>query len=679
MISKLTSYCLAFVAVTCMLVLTQSCRKEIKGLDPSDMTMDDLRIDPEFTFKTSDEVSISVRMLDNTDAPVKGMRVDIRTDLEENGGQAIVSGITDAQGYYQCEYKVPSYMKRLVVSTNAIGFIHEQSVEIKSGALNCILGGKSRVMKSTTEKIFKSSSSVYVPLGTYNSNGVPNYLVTPNDVIDASMIQDINATMPEYSVLPTTHPQYFASSTSQNLILNEACDVWVTFVHEGAGYQNVLGYYTFPAGNPPASAAAIQSIYIIFPNTSFSGSGGGLNAGNKVHIGQFAPGTEIGWVLIADGFKNNTITSGNNVFYSNMQLNPETSATKKQHTILCNDIGRGKFLLGFEDLQRENSGCDNDFNDAVFYVTANPIQSVDPTKMPLPSYTQVDTDGDGVSNVFDDYPLDGTKAFNNYYPSKDHFGSLAFEDLWPSKGDYDFNDMVVDYYFNQVTNGQNKVVAIKGKCVLRALGAGYKSGFGFQMPVNPSLIAGYSGYELSENMINLSSNGTESGQSKATFIAFDNGYNVFKSTKSGYGFGVNTTIGDPYRNPDTLSLDISFSSPVTLSQIGTPPYNPFIFVNLTRGHEVHLVNDPPTDLADMSLFGTGQDDSNVAAGRTYVTSHNLPWALNTVDKFDYPVEKTPINTGFTKFVPWSLSSGSQYYDWFQDLSGYRNTESLYHK
>ncbi|NVO18247.1 MAG: LruC domain-containing protein [Bacteroidetes bacterium] len=668
-----------FQAAALMAIISfQSCRKEIIGQDPAKISMADFSVDQSFTFKTSNDVDIKIQMLDNTGGPVKGMRVDILTDLSENNGQAIVSGITDENGIFTCNYKIPAYLKSLVVSTNAIGFIHEQSINVENGKLDCTLGGRPPAFKSSGVGVFKSTSSLFVPLGTYNNNGVPNYLISPNDVIDATMVQDINATLPEYIALPNSHPQYFASSLSQNMVLTEACDVWVTFVHEGAGYRNVLGFYTFQTGNPPATPADIDSIHIIFPNASFNGSGGGLYAGNKVHIGVFGPGTEIGWALIADGFRNGTITAGYNVFYSNMQLNPESSATKKQHTILCNDIGRGKFLLGFEDLRRD-AGSDNDFNDAVFYVTANPIQAVDPTRMPLPNYTQIDSDGDGVSDVFDDYPSDASKAFNNYYPSKNHYGTLAFEDLWPSKGDYDFNDMVVDYYFNQITNGQNKVVKIDGKCVVRALGAGYKSGFGFQLPVIPSSIASYTGHSLSENMINLSSNGTEAGQSKATFIAFDNGYQLFKAQKSSEVFGINTNQADPYHNPDTLNLNITFTSPVLLSQIGTPPYNPFIFVNLNRSHEVHLVNDPPTDLADMSLFGTGQDNSVPAAGRYYVTRQNLPWGLNTVDRFDYPVEKTPVNDGFTKFIPWGVSGGSDFFDWFQDKSGYRNTQYIYHK
>jgi LruC domain-containing protein len=32
-----------------------------------------------------------------------------------------------------------------------------------------------------------------------------------------------------------------------------------------------------------------------------------------------------------------------------------------------------------------------------------------------------------------------------HFNSLASYGTLAFEDLWPSTGDYDFNDQVVDY------------------------------------------------------------------------------------------------------------------------------------------------------------------------------------------------------------------------------------------
>ena len=510
-----------------LLFLAPSCKKSTDPgpVGPTGTSFETMKVPAGFTFETVKTVGVKITTLDNTDVPVPNIRVDVYTDFLENGGQIIMSGVTNSMGVFSVDHNFPLVYDSLVVGTTAIGFVNFQKVKVASGSLNCTLGGKqSPALKDGEIGTFKSVNSVFQPMGTYNSNGVPTYLTT-NDTINASMLSDINATLPEYIAAPTTHPQYFVPGLERNLVLDDACDVWVTFVHEGAGYRNVLGYYKYNTNNPPATTAAIDTIHIVFPNVSFSGSGGGLASGNRVYMGQFAPGTEIAWVLIADGFRNGAITNGNWILYSDNQLNPEGMEAKKQHTILLNDIGRGKFLLSFED-QRRDGSTDNDFNDAIFYVKANPITSIVTSNIPLPNYTQIDADFDGISDNFDDYPTDPTRAFNNYYPSKTSVGTLAFEDLWPGKGDYDFNDMVIDYNFNQVTNGQNKVVEIKGKLILKAMGASYKNGFGIQLPISPSLIASVTGTDLQEGFITLNSNGTESGQSKATIIAFANGYNI---------------------------------------------------------------------------------------------------------------------------------------------------------
>ena len=90
-----------------------------------------------------------------------------------------------------------------------------------------------------------------------------------------------------------------------------------------------------------------------------------------------------------------------------------------------------------------------------------------------------------------------------------------------------------------------------------------------------------------------------------------------------------------------------------------------------------MIDHPPTDLANLSLLGTGSDDSEPAAGRYYVTKNNLPWAMDMTDPFDYPVEKSEITQSYTKFIPWGESSGQTYYDWFKPKAGYRNTQFIY--
>ncbi|MFZ4521737.1 MAG: LruC domain-containing protein [Bacteroidales bacterium] len=663
-----------FLVLSFAIMFTTSCKKETSVEISHGTSIKDMHVPAGFLFKTTRDVGINIRTLDNMDQPVANIRVSVYNDFPETGGKCFVSGVTDANGVYQLDYIFPAYLDSVVVTTKAIGFVGAQKFNVKSGSLTCLLGGKHPVTKLKDGGTFKSAVTNAYPLGTYNTDGVPGYLTPANDPVDAFMIQDINATLPEYMSLLNSHPQYFANTNVQNCIIDEASDVWVTFVHEGAGYRNVLGYYKYNTGTPPTNPASIDSLHIIFPNVSFTGSGGGLASGNRVHLGVFAPGTSIGWVLIADGFRNGVITPGIWTAYSDKNLNPEVNASQKQHTVLCNDIGRGKFLLSFEDMRRDGSS-DNDFNDAVFYVTANPIQGVQTANLPLPNYTQTDTDHDGISDNFDDYPTDPNKAFNNFFPQEGGTGTLAFEDNWPNTGDYDMNDMVLGYSFNQITNGQNKVVQINTNIVLKAMGANYRSGFGIQLPISPSLISSVTGTDIEENYIVRNSNGTEAGQTKATIIVFDNGENLLPYP--GDQTGVNTTPGAAFVTPHSMNIVINLNTPTTLASIGTPPYNPFLIVNQERGKEVHLVNKPPTDKATMSYFGTHSDNSQPTSGRYYVTSDDHPWALDVTDGFDYPTEKTEITQVYLKFVPWVEGNGQSYYDWFQPKPGYRNPQNIY--
>ena len=219
-------------------------------------------------------------------------------------------------------------------------------------------------------------------------------------------------------------------------------------------------------------------------------------------------------------------------------------------------------------------------------------------------------------------------VFDNYYPSSG-YGTLAYEDLWPQKGDYDFNDLVCDYKFQMVTNSSNMVVEIFGEFITKAFGAGYENGFGFQL-ANNTVSADdivISGYDLQAGYITLSGNGTESGQNKPTIIVFDNAFKIM--THPGQGIGVNTDPPAPYVEPDTLMITMDIANDkYTLSQIDIEHFNPFLIVNKTRGREIHLPNYPPTAKVDPSYFATWDDDSNPGSGRYYKTQNNLPWAIN---------------------------------------------------
>ena len=289
-----------------------------------------------------------------------------------------------------------------------------------------------------------------------------------------------------------------------------------------------------------------------------------------------------------------------------------------------------------------------------------------------------DEDGDGCTDDVDEYPSDPERCFDIYYPANGN-GTLAYEDLWPSKGDYDFNDLVIEYRFKTVTNGTNHIVETFADFTVRAFGAGFENGFGFQFAtdvISDEDILSVVGTNLQEAYVTLAANGIEDGQSKPTIIVYDNSFNIMEHP--GQGIGVNTEPWAPYVEPETINMYISYTqNKYSIAELDLPNFNPFIMVNKDRGLEVHLPNYEPTDLANEWKLGTWDDDSDESIPRYYKTSNNLPWAIHIPEPFEYPIEKQDIIWVHLKFAEWAESGGTMSQDWYKDISGYRNSALIY--
>ena len=281
-----------------------------------------------------------------------------------------------------------------------------------------------------------------------------------------------------------------------------------------------------------------------------------------------------------------------------------------------------------------------------------------------------DCDGDGIPDGVDEYPCDPTRTYNITT-----VGTLAFEDLWPSKGDFDFNDVVVKYRTTLVTNTQNMVVDVRSSYKITAVGASYRNGFGIQFDnVLPNQVASVTGYSLQKGYITLNSNGTEASQSKAVVIVFDDTENTLH--RAGGPF-FNTVQNGLVGTTDSLYIDIHFTTPLTPSVVGTAPFNPFIIRNGDREIEIHLPDRVPTSLVNTSYFGTSNDKTNPSTGYYYKTQNGLPWAIHIPTVLDHMIEKTPINLGYLHFIEWAQSNGTSYPDWYLNLSGYRDASKIW--
>lgn len=273
-----------------------------------------------------------------------------------------------------------------------------------------------------------------------------------------------------------------------------------------------------------------------------------------------------------------------------------------------------------------------------------------------------------------------TQASNfvhRHFPYQGGWSTIMFEDLWPKNGDYDMNDLIVDFYIKQTYNVRNRKIAqIELKYKIRAIGAKYKIGLAFMLPQD----------RIPVGLANLSG---ASGQQ--VWIGNKKILRLFLDAKQSIGVlddrFVNTANSPQgvYMQPTEHSVILSFTN-VTWSQEEqedydpryrwmVAPYNPFIYIsrfgqNLDNGRRVHLKNYPiQTSDTNVDLFLTEDDRStnynNQNNLRTYQNSKGLPWAIYTNTSIPhYPTQKVQIIRVFPYFKDWVLSNGNAFQDWY---------------
>lgn len=264
-----------------------------------------------------------------------------------------------------------------------------------------------------------------------------------------------------------------------------------------------------------------------------------------------------------------------------------------------------------------------------------------------------DQDGDGIVDSVDEYPNDATRAYTITYPSSSTKASLIFEDLWPFKGDYDFNDTALDYSIAKIFNSTNEVVGIDFNYVVTSDGAGFVNSMGFEIEgLNPNNVASITGQILEGGVFNLANNGTELGQQHTVVALFDD-HSILVNQEN--------------------IVRITFVNPISDTSLDFAPFNPFLVANGEREKEIHLANYEPTTLGNSQPEVLG---NNADIDGSYTTENGLPWAINVIESFPLLLEKEPINTGYLYFEEWGLSGGENRKDWYKDLPDYRNSAKL---
>lgn len=623
------------------------------GLDPN-VAIQDLVVSPDFDFRTEEQITLSIN-----DPETYRVKYTIYAAFDGQQEEKIASFLSTGTTM-NVKLTVPTYCKRLKVKRNANGATSVDFVPVfGNGAAVTFSKNLGKAMNcSETLYAVNGQGGFYtldVESGTYAATALPN--LTGGGSIACAVDQE-NGIM--YYNTGTTL-RYYDYNAGTFHVAQNGNPFNGNYPRMEYNYVDSLLYIANDGGKMHTLNPLTNQVVNSYNINGLHNKVGGDIAISKDSTIYMCTFSGLYRIEIVGNSANATRISA-----ENLPFKPTSMAIDRDDRL---------YLATNENNSRL---IEMDKYDGAWSVVAtypHRINDLGSYKCAITDLSNVDTDGDGVIDALDDFPDDATAAEAVYTPSDIGWGSLAFEDLWPSQGDYDFNDLVVNYRFTQISNAQSQVVRLEAKFRIKAIGASFRNGLGFKMNLDPSLISNVSGYNLTENYISLDAKGLEANHNDgATVIVFDDAYDNIP--RLGNGRYINTEKGQPTSVGNEITVIINFVNPIDPSLLGSAPFNPFLIVDGVRGREVHLADMAPTDLVDPSFFNTIHDNTNVGTGVYYRNENNLPWAINIIHEFRYPEENKPINSAYNYFNSWAQSGGNSYEDWYKDDPGYRNTDNL---
>jgi len=649
----------------------------------------ELTIPDSFSFRTTGLVTVDHDFGDNfPNIPIAIYGSAYATFTEDQSIKDFVvgSGTTDGNGKLSIKVTVPLSCTYLVLKPNYIGLPEEIRVSLddsgnksvsralpisKGSVLEYTFSSTDLPTRTVDPRIKLSDNYWWFVNDTYPLYGIPNSLFSIS--LDMNFLKDLNNSLFTWNVTESDAPQELKDGlTVGTLDMSAANDVWMTFIDEKAGYYNTLGYYTYPTDNKPTSIG-VNDVTLVFPNASYGNDDKKyLESGDTVYIGKIGAGQSLGFVLIANGWSANNgqvrEKGYQGIYYSQAELNPSGEA----HASLVY-YGDKVFLIGVED--NKHTATDYNFRDVVFAIVVGNETLVQNSIGSHTIAANFDQDHDGVIDSLDAYPIDPSRTTKESIT-----GTLAYEDLWPALGDYDFNDLVVGYEYAIDGNAENKIVSMEMQYTLLASGAGYPDGLALALPLKTS--------DFTVSALSYTKSGIDPTVAQVKEISGGDGSQIliFKKQDSVMG----GTQPNPFNtgnnarlDPQSVSFVLSFTTAISRETLNTVPYDVFMLVDNAEsdipnsdkfGREVHLIGFAPTSLANQSFLV--QADSLKNKGY-YKSEHNLPWAIHFPGDWEYPLERKTVVDGYNYFGDWAESGGTKYSDWYQDKPKYKNLENLY--
>lgn len=421
----------------------------------------------------------------------------------------------------------------------------------------------------------------------------------------------------------------------------ENAEVWLTILHERAGYQNAIGYYYYKTDEVPTDGSQVEK-FIVTPNVSFSGDDPYTNSGTRDNVQngsrkygrnnaplssyattqankriqllfkdpttgemttKFPAGYTIGYFIISDGWwvydgrgqRYGRLATSNPYFYSNNEWN----ANQKKYFISAT-LKDGTVVYGVED------GADKSYDDLLFTIDANPALAIQDPDRPV-----IDPD------------------VKETYSTETTYRTYAYEDIWPDGGDYDLNDVII-LHKRSITfgNTNNEITTIVDEFtpVQPAGSADYTNAFAVQYVNRGASIV------LDEGMID---------ETQTNSVIVTENANAHQNRT----FSVTRTFSGVKKNAFSENL------------------NPYIIAKYVKDDanrtEIHMPKQQSTSRANSALKNTLQDAYYIDKEGLYPFAISLP-----ISNFSPSSERVNIGKSYSRYELWVTSKGEKHADWY---------------
>ncbi len=475
----------------------------------------------------------------------------------------------------------------------------------------------------------------------------------------------------------------------------DGAELWVTFINEGATFQNTFGYYIYKNDKEPTTRAAGYAMdrIVIWPSTSMknqapykSGSLCSLSSNNWLINKNYAPlnpGDRI-QLLFRDpetGAVSKRFPKGYTVgfWFCADAYNPGWHTTASSCTGLSEEYKSSLIFTQHKNRSNPWRGtrtCNSFFgnsnpkiNDSSLYRTDTPTRFMQyDTKLLGEEFTLYAVE-DGTDAKWNDilFAVSRKDYEKVSYAGKTlavepfhTISTYAFEDKWPTGGDFDMNDVIVEHDLQQIYTEDNENIIVRDEFRLVSTldAASNRNAFYIQLP------AGQEG-DLNHLMVTVNGVKQENRYEAAT-----NSIIIFTDQREAIMNGETKVV---------LTRDLTGTN----IGVGELTYNPYLIANAISAEgesqigegrtEIHLPGHAITSLGK-KLENSGSIDTNYYASQFVSSGSRYPFAIDFVNVADWnaPDPGVRIDETFSKYSKWCKDNGKSNTDWYYNKKGWDN-------